>query len=75
MDTSTSNWYTKPSKKLVTIVLLVWIISIILVVIGSMKNSKFALPSNTMLLLMIPSFVLVLKLLINYNKTKMENNS
>jgi hypothetical protein len=60
----------KPSKKVILIVLTVWIVSIIMVLAGATDGFKIAVPFNIILLLVIPSLVVVLTLLINYNKQK-----
>lgn len=75
MNQTSSNWYKKPSKKIVTIVVIVWIISMALVLIGTSDWFKNAVPSNIILLLVLPSLLAIVNLLINYNKHKVKDNS
>ena len=66
-----SNWFKNPSGKLILIVLIVWFSCLSLLVMSLTDGFIKALPYNVILLLILPSFIVVLKLLINYYKSKL----
>ncbi|WP_338375700.1 hypothetical protein [uncultured Flavobacterium sp.] len=70
MKTNPINWFNKPTKTQFLIILLIWIVSISMLIIGVTDLFKKPLPLNILLLSVIPSSLIVLTVMINFIKNK-----
>lgn len=66
------NWFNKPTRLQLFIIVLVWTISMSMLLLGVTDLFRKPIPLNILLLSVIPSTIVLLTVIINYIKNKKE---